>query len=556
MRVDFKRGITMAIKAIDGKSYAKMLSGGAAMLREHSAEVNDLNVFPVPDGDTGTNMTKTVLSGLAEIKALESDSIGRISERFSHGVLLGARGNSGVILSQIFAGISEELSKYDEADAKALSEAFLSGIKKAYGSVQNPTEGTILTVYRESSEYAASNITDASTVDDFFKLHIEKAKASLQNTKELLPVLAEADVVDSGGAGYLYIIIGMYEVLTGKMESIVCEEPTESTNIDISLFTRNSTLEYGYCTEFLLRLTTDKTDPDSFDIENILRVLGELSGESIVAYKTDDIVKVHVHTKAPGDILSAAQKYGEFLTVKIENMSLSHSGEKKPEKRERKKKFAVVSLAGGEGMEALFTEMGADGIISGGQTNNPSAADFIKAFDTCNAENIIVLPNNKNVLLAARQAGELYEGARVHIIPTKSYMQGYAALSVITPGISDIDALVKSAERAAESVTSSEITRAVRDVRINGKDIKEGDYIAITDGSISAVSTSANLAVLDTLSSFDMDEYEIITLFVGEDVDDGTRVELTERIEAEYPDCELVVHIGGQKIYDYLLALE
>lgn len=548
----------MGRRTIDGKCFAKMLWGAAAMLSAHANEVNDLNVFPVPDGDTGTNMAKTLDGGLSEINELETESIGELSDRFARGALLGARGNSGVILSQIFAGIGEELSKYDVADAKTLASAFECGIKKAYASVMNPTEGTILTVFRESTEYALASINENSTVDDFLRFHIQKAKTSLEHTKELLPVLKEADVVDSGGAGYLYIIIGMYEVLTGKMESISYSitEAQGDKRVDISRFGRDSVLEFGYCTEFLLRLMSDRTDPDSFDIKAIIDILGELGGESIVAYKTDDIVKVHVHTMKPGDILSSMQSFGEFLTVKIENMSLGHSSEEVARKPEKKKLFSTVAVGSGEGIEALFCEMGADKVISGGQTQNPSAQEFLDAFSACNSDNIIVLPNNKNVFLAAKQAAELYTDAAVHIVPTKNLMQGYGALSVINPGISDLNALIAGATRAAESVIGSEITRAVREVSIGGRAIKTGDYIAITDGKISAVSDSANSAVLDMLSSLDMDEYEIITLFVGCDVSDDMRVELTEKIEEAYPDCELEVHIGGQEVYDYLVAVE
>ncbi|MBQ9071236.1 MAG: DAK2 domain-containing protein [Clostridia bacterium] len=544
----------MQRRTIDGKCFAEMLHGGAVMLSEHAQEINDLNVFPVPDGDTGTNMTKTLEGGLSEISS-DSESIGELSGNFAHGVLLGARGNSGVILSQIFAGINEELSKYDKVGAKELARAYKNGIKKSYSAVQNPTEGTILTVFRESTEYAADNINDESSIEDFFKLHIEKARHSLAKTKDLLPALAEADVVDSGAAGYLYIVMGMYAVLTGELEGTiyksVTENPTEK--IDINLFTRDSRLEFGYCTEFLLRLTTDKVDPDSFEIARVLSVLEELGGESVVAYKEGDIVKVHVHTFKPGDVLSRVQAFGEFLTVKIENMSLGHSESAKPKE---KKKFSVLTVASGEGMSALFSDMGADEIVAGGQTANPSTEEFITAFKKCDSEHIIVLPNNKNVILAAKQAAEMYNDAEIHIIPTKNLMQGYGALSVITPGITDINALVQSIERAAEGVVGSEITRAVRDVTIGGKQIHAGDYIAITDGEINAVAETAEAAVMNMLSEIGMDDYEIITLFVGREVSDARRVELTELIEESYPDCELEVYIGGQDVYDYMIAVE
>ncbi len=542
---------------IDGKQYAQMLYGGAALLSAHAEEVNDLNVFPVPDGDTGTNMTKTLEGGLSEISVDEDTTISDMSGHFAHGVLLGARGNSGVILSQIFAGIGEELKGYDTVGAKELAEAYKNGIKKSYSAVQNPTEGTILTVFRESTEYAAANINENSSVEDFFKLHIEAAKKSLAKTKDILPVLAEADVVDSGGAGYLYIALGMYEALTGNLPDINFKpndtEAKQSVNID--LFTRDSKLEFGYCTEFLLRLTTDRVDPDNFDMERVMSVLNELKGESIVAYKTDDIVKVHVHTFRPGDILARMQEFGEFLTVKIENMSLGHSETEKV-KPEKKKDFAVLAVASGDGIQALFTDLGADAIVSGGQTANPSIEEFIEAFDSLNAENIIVFPNNKNVILAAKQASELYDRAKIHIIESKNIMQCYAALSVITPGIKDIDALISSINRAIKNVVGSEITRAVRNVTLNGRDIVEGDYISITDGEISSVSESAELAVEELLESLDMDDYEIITLFVGKCVDDETRTEFTEKLEDMYPYCEIVIYESGQELYDYLVAIE
>lgn len=544
----------MNTQKIDGKCYAEMLKGGTALLLEHSQEINDLNVFPVPDGDTGINMARTMDAGLSELSA-DEESIGKVSGNFTHGALLGARGNSGVILSQIFAGINEELSRYDEVGARELVDAYRKGIAKSYSAVQHPTEGTILTVFRESIEYAEKNITEESSVEDFFRLHIESAKDSLARTKELLPALAEADVVDSGGAGYLYIIMGMYGVLTGELTGSIYKSPEAGNKkVDIDLFTRDSKLEFGYCTEFMLRLTTEKCDPDAFEIEELISLLESLGGESIVAYKLDDVVKVHVHTFAPGNVLSVAQSYGEFLTVKIENMSLGHTEEAKPKKA--KKPFSVIAVAQGEGLSALFAEMGADEIVTGGQTLNPSAEEFIAAFDCAESDNIIVLPNNKNVILAAKQAAELYDKAKIHIIPTKNMMQGYGALSVVTPGITDVSSLVESATRAAEGVIGAEVTMAVRDVTLGGREIKKGDYIAISSSAITAVTKSAESAVLEHLDSVDMDDYEIITLFVGKSVSDIRRVKLTEIIEEKYDECELEVFESGNEVYDYMIAIE
>lgn len=546
----------MSTYTINGKIFAEMLSLGAARLAEQAGELNRLNVFPVADGDTGTNMFSTISGGLSAIEDDLPDSIGELSRHFARAVLLSARGNSGVILSQIFAGINEYLKDCDSASAAQLADAYKNGIKTSYAAVQNPTEGTILTVFRESTEYAIANIDEDSSVEDFFRLHVEAARRSLENTPTLLPALAEAEVVDSGGAGYLCIAEGMYGALVGeempKMQSVGVKK---AEKIDIDRFTRDSVLEFGYCTEFLLRLTSAKVDPDSFDINVILDELNSLHGESIVAYKTDDIVKVHVHTFNPGEILTMAQRYGEFLTLKIENMSLGHS-EEKPSEAKKKKKYAVVTVATGDGLSALFKDMGADVIIEGGQTANPSTGQFVDAFKACNAENIVVLPNNKNIFLSASCAAELYTEANVRVVKTSNLMQGYSALSVINPGIDSVDDIVSSAEAAANSVIDGEITRAIRSVTVDGRSITEGEYIAISGGSIVANEGTAEEAIFSLLSECDVDLCEVLTLFVGQDVDEDSRASITERLEEEYPDLEITVYNGGQQVYDYLIAVE
>lgn len=545
----------MRTTSIDGKCYARMLLGGAAMLSLHVKELNALNVFPVADGDTGTNMLKTIEGGLSAIEKEPGESIGEISKQFSRGVLLSARGNSGVILSQIFAGINQVLEGQESVSVPTLAKAYIQGIEKSYAAVQNPTEGTILTVFRESTEFAADRLQEDSTLEDFYRLHIEEAKRALEETKHILPALAEADVVDSGAAGYLYIAEGMNQVLEGKeIRYEPAEHKTEGA-VNIDLFTRDSVLEYGYCTEFLLRLTTAKVDPDSLEISHIISLLTEMGGESIVAYKQEDIIKVHVHTFTPGEILARMQRFGEFLTVKIENMNLGHTEQEKKEAKPPKD-FAVIAVAQGEGMSALFEQMGADRIVFGGQSANPSIEDFVEAFKECNAKNIIVLPNNKNIILAAGQAAELYTDARVHVINTKNIAQGYAALSVITPGIKDMDSLIDSAEHAAADVIDGEITRAVRDAVVNGKQISVGDYIAISGGNIVSVSETPEAAVLAMLESADIDLCEIITLFVGSHVSREKRAELTERLNEIYDEFEIVVYEGGQEVYDYLVAVE
>ena len=540
----------MNTQTIDGNAYARMLSGGAACLCAHTAELNDLNVFPVCDGDTGTNMQATLEGGLAQLSQMQS--IGAVTDRFAKGALLAARGNSGVILSQIFAGINEALQDVEYADAHLLAKAYESGIEKSYAAVQNPTEGTILTVFRESTRYAAEHMGRDATVEDFFRLHTEEARRSLARTPELLPVLAQADVVDSGGAGYLYIAQGMYETLTGKEVTPFVPRQTAAAALNIDSFTRDSLLEFGYCTEFLLRLTSAKCDPDTFDIQTILTELDKLGGESIVAYKQDDVVKVHVHTFAPGAVLTMAQQYGEFLTLKIENMSVGHSDT--PQKKAPKKPYSIVAVATGAGMEQLFTRMGADALVSGGQTANPSTQDFLEAFKRCRAEHILVLPNNGNIYLAAQQAAQLYTDATVHVLKTGTMMAGYSALSVITPGITDMDALVESAQRAADAVCDFAITRAVRDARVDGQSIAEGQYMALQGKTLAALAETPEEAVMAALEREDADLCELITVFVGRDAE--MSAELSQRLEEAYPDCEITIYDGGQGVYEYLVAME
>lgn len=547
---------------LDGKTLRRMLIGAASNIKKNLDYINDLNVFPVPDGDTGTNMTRTIEGGIAEMSSIDNNddiTVSDITEKFAHGSLLGARGNSGVILSQIFAGISEVLVKYEVATVNDFVVAYTNGIKKAYNSVMNPVEGTILTVFREATEYAASKMNSDSCIEDFLSLHIEEAKRSLARTKELLPALKEADVVDSGGAGYLCIASGMYAALTGddeleKYEFI--EAASDAFSVNIDAFTRDSVLEFGYCTEFLLRLQSSKVDPDTFDVKTIIDYLESIGGESIVSYKTGDVVKVHVHTENPGLVITKVREFGEMLTVKIENMSLQHNETEVAKPKKEHSPLAVLAVASGEGMCELFTSIGADKIISGGQTNNPSAEEFLKAFEEADADKIVVLPNNKNIFLTAKQASEMWDKSEVYIIPTKTLMQGYAALSVISP-CDDIHAIIKSATDAASNVIGAEITYAVRDAVIGGAEVKKGEYMAISSSEIKATAKTAEQALLNMLSSVDeIGDYEIITVFVGKDVSDDVRAELTEKIEELYPDHELIVYDGGQEVYSYLLAIE
>ncbi len=553
----------MQTKQLDGITFRRILCGGADGIRSNIQIINDLNVFPVPDGDTGTNMSRTIESGIAKISNREDASLGDVASEFSRGSLFGARGNSGVILSQFFAGMCDSLAGKDTATATELAEAYIAGVRRSYAAVANPVEGTILTVFRESAEYAKQHLDENSTIEEFFCLNIEEAERSLQRTKEILPVLTEADVVDSGGAGYVCIAKGMYESLSsgGEVSFVISQSVNEaSTEVNYDLFTSESTLTYGYCTECLVRLQSAKVDIAAFDEKKLAGELEALGCDSIVALKDTDILKIHAHTHTPSDILILCQKYGEFLNIKIENMSLQHS--ERVAKQEKKAKgphklYGVVTVATGEGLTALFESLGADIVINGGQTGNPSTQEFLSAFESLDVDNILVLPNNSNIVLTANQAAELWGRGNVHVIPTRTIPEGYSALSVFNPTITDIDEQITDLVATKEAVVSGEITVAIRDTVIGGVDVNEGEYIGILDGDI--VTSTAD--ALDSLCKMieqidDLEDRELITLFVGAGVNDDDRVRVTEALEERFDEQEIQVYIGGQEIYDYLVAVE
>lgn len=553
----------MEITRLDGRTFRHILCGGANGIRLHIDEINDLNVFPVPDGDTGTNMTKTIESGVVKMMENEARTLSEVAKEFAKGSLFGARGNSGVILSQFFAGICEGLAEKETASAEELSMAYLQGVKRSYSAVVTPVEGTILTVVRESAEYAKSRIKEDSTIEEFLKLNIEEAERSLARTKELLPVLTEADVVDSGGAGYLYIAKGMYAALCNESEDRIPTTEVKTTpGVNYDLFTTDSVLTFGYCTECMVRLQREKLLHEELDVKSFTEQLEAMDCDSIVAIRDGDLLKVHAHTMTPSDVLTLCQKYGEFLNVKIENMSLQHSEKEDAPKTLKKKKtphkrYGVVTVATGEGMRALFTSLGADVIIDGGQTGNPSAEQFLAAFEELNADAIFVFPNNGNILLTAQQAAELWEGAPVTVIPTKTLPQGYAALAVFNPSVSAPEDQVADLIAAKDAVVSGELTVAVRDTVIGGVSVKEGEYIGILDGELLTSDSDPVRALGDMIEKIDdLSERELITLFVGESVSERERVTMTEALEERFEDHVIEVYLGGQKIYDYLIAVE
>ena len=558
------------LKYLGGKLLMKMAMGGAALLRRNADEVNRLNVFPVPDGDTGDNMRMTIESGIAAIENMESDDIGEVMKLLSHGMLLGARGNSGVILSQFFAGTAKGFSGEDKADPVALGHALELGVQQAYGSVMTPTEGTILTVAREAVEYAVGKITPESTIRTFFADLVKEMHASLERTPEILTVLKEAGVVDSGGAGLLYIMDGFNRVLNGEeIKGDFLSELKPAAKPSAHTFTADSEMTYGYCTELLVQITRKKADPDNFDIEPLKAFLAGI-GDSIVAFVADGVVKIHVHTFTPDKVLAYCLGFGEFLTVKIENMSVQHTelsaGDAPAEAEEPAqtdapptpvKPYGIVAVANGDGLEALLKELGTDEIVEGGQTQNPSTNDFLAAFAKVPAEHIFVFPNNGNILMAANQAASLYEGAKIHVLPSKNVGTGYAAISAADLSDPDADSVEAQMKEAMARVTAGYVSPSIRDAEIGGVQIKKGDTIGVIEKEIVVSEADCRTAAEKTADLLlSRPEKFMLTVFCGKDAAEADREALTAHLSETHPDAEVYFIEGGQEIYPFLFACE
>ena len=547
---------------LDGHLLAQMAQGGAALLRSNADEVNKLNVFPVPDGDTGDNMRMTIESGIAALEKIDSSDLAEVMNTLSHGMLLGARGNSGVILSQLFAGMAKGFEECKKADAVTIGNALTLGVKQAYNSVMTPTEGTILTVARESVEYAVSRIGEASTIRSFFADLVKEMHASLARTPELLINLKEAGVVDSGGAGLLYIMDGFNKILNGeeiKAEPLPAGE--QKPMLDLTAFNADSEMTYGYCTELLLQLQNSKVDAENFDNSIITEFLCGI-GDSVVSFKTGTIVKIHVHTLTPDKVLAFCRQYGEFLTVKIENMSVQHNetieeAKAEPQKPQEKKKYAMVAVASGEGVKNTFLELGVDAIVEGGQTQNPSTNDFLDAFAQVNAENIFVFPNNGNILMAAKQAAEIYTEAKVYVIESKNLGEGYVSISSADLFLDDVDAVVEGLRAATQNVVTGFVSPSIRDADLNGVQIKNGDFI----GFIGKQMLTSNKEKADTAHALigkmlEGGERFMLTVFCGKDNTAEESAALEAYLQENYPDIECYFIDGGQDVYPYIFVAE
>ncbi len=565
-----KKGGIRNIKYLGGKLFAKMVRGGTSELRTNADEVNRLNVFPVPDGDTGDNMRMTIESGFAAIENVNTDYIADVMKLFSQGMLIGARGNSGVILSQFFAGLAKGLESEAKAGPKSLAKALEMGVDKAYTAVMTPTEGTILTVAREAVEYAVSRLTPSSTIKTLFADLVEEMRKSLDRTPETLSILKEAGVVDSGGAGLYYIMDGFNRVLNGEdiPDFELPVETNKTSSPTISGFGPDSVMEYGYCTEFLLQLQTAKTNISKFDIEALKAFLGGI-GDSIVAFKNDSIVKVHVHTKEPEKVLAHARLFGEFITVKIENMSVQHNDLKDDDKStdksepeinnspEEKKRYGIVAVSNGNGISEVFKEFGVDQIVEGGQTNNPSTGDFLDAYEKINAEHIFVLPNNGNIILAAEQSAEIYEKAKIHVIPAKNTGAGYVAVSSANLESETPEEIIDSMIEAIGRISTGYVSPAIRDADINGVHINNGDTIGIIEKEI-VISMQERLDAIFGLAEklLCADDKFMLTIFYGKDSTEDERNALSAYLAENFTSVEFYFIRGDQEIAPYIFVAE
>lgn len=554
---------------IDGILLKQMIISGANNLYNNYPEVDALNVFPVPDGDTGTNMNLTISSGAKEIATRNDASVYDVAKAFSRGLLMGARGNSGVILSQIFRGFAQGLKGKIEATAQDISDALLMGKEVAYKAVMRPVEGTILTVIRESSQALADSVYPDMPLDEALDILLKEARESLKRTPNLLPVLKEAGVVDSGGAGLCKIIEGFdlalhNQIVEKNMPDVVSDSVVEPIigNVQASLEHK----EFGYCTEFILKLPEDpiKAKKKNFVPSRFSGVLNS-HGNSIVMVHDDDLIKVHIHTLNPGNILTYAQQFGEFVKIKVENMSEQHThlieedakAKEDEIKKQPKKPFGLISVGAGKGIVDLFKDLNCDYIVSGGQTMNPSTEDFIKAIKSINAEQIFILPNNSNIIMAATQACDVMnEEVKCTVIPTKTIPQGLVSAMMYNPE-SDYDTNYNNMMESLSSVKSGQVTFAVKDTSFEGMEIHKDDFIGICDKKILATEKDKIKCALKLINTMIDEDSSIITIITGEDVTEAERDALKELVQAKVGDMvDVDVKAGLQPVYSFIIGIE
>ncbi|MCI9493906.1 MAG: DAK2 domain-containing protein [Lachnospiraceae bacterium] len=567
----------MAITTIDASMLAKMFLAGAKNLEAKKEWINELNVFPVPDGDTGTNMTMTIMSAAAEVSSLgDSPDMASLAKAISSGSLRGARGNSGVILSQLFRGFTKGISKYEVIDVVILCDALQKAVETAYKAVMKPKEGTILTVAKGGADRALELIGETDDLAVFMDEVIQHADYVLGQTPEMLPVLKQAGVVDSGGQGLMMVLKGAYDALMGKEVDYTIDAAGSGGGVVKISQQAEQDIKFGYCTEFIIVLNRPMEEQDEVDFKSYL----ESIGDSIVVVADDEITKVHVHTNDPGLAIQRALEYGSLSKMKIDNMREEHqeklikdaekaaaeqkeADEKKRSERHAlaeaqkapKKDMGFISVSIGEGINEIFKGLGVDYIIAGGQTMNPSTEDMLNAIEDVNADNIFILPNNKNIILAANQAASLIEEKNIFVIPTKTVPQGITALINFMPDSSPQENAARMTEELS-SVKTGQVTYAVRDTLLDDKSIKQGDYMGMGDSSILSVGKDMDVVIKELVSQLVEEESAIISIYYGEEITESAAGKLGAELEEAYPDCEVEVHYGGQPIYYYVISVE
>lgn len=550
------------MKSLNGVKFAEMVQMGSHHLFQNADYVDALNVFPVPDGDTGTNMNLSMTSGAKETEANVQEHIGKTASALSKGLLMGARGNSGVILSQLFRGFSKSIANESELSAKQLAEAFQHGVETAYKAVMKPVEGTILTVAKDSAAKGMELAKDESDIIVLFEGIVTEAKASLERTPDLLPVLKEVGVVDSGGQGLVYVYEGFLASLKGEelpekhvndsMNDLVSAEHHKN----IAGFMDTADIEFGYCTEFMVKFEDDKKEFNEAEFRTDLSAYGD----SLLVIADDEVAKIHIHSEEPGKVLTYGQDYGSLISMKIENMRQQHIdivGEdfkKEGKKQEAVHPYAVVTVAMGEGVAELLRSIGASYVIEGGQTMNPSTEDIVNAIRSVSAERVLILPNNKNIIMAAEQAAEILE-IEAAVVPTKDVPQGMAALLAFNPSAS-VEENRETMAGASKHVKSGSVTFAVRDTSIDGITIKKDDFMGISEGKI-VVSDKSLQSVTEELAKKLIDaDSEIVTILYGEDVTEADAEKLGEFIESLNDEVEVEIHNGKQPLYPYIISVE
>lgn len=553
----------MSIRTLDGRTFAEMILAGAQNLSQNASAVDALNVFPVPDGDTGTNMNLSMTSGAREVEQMNTDDIGKVGSALSKGLLMGARGNSGVILSQLFRGFSKSIETKKEINALEFAQALQAGVDMAYKAVMKPVEGTILTVAKDAAKKAMELAEKETDITALMTAVIEEAEASLNRTPELLPVLKEVGVVDSGGKGLLCVYEGFLASLKGEtvpqkavlpsLDDMVSAEHHKSAQSMMN----TEDIEFGFCTEVMVRLDQTKRE---FDEGTFRQDLSQF-GDSLLVIADESLAKVHIHAEEPGNVLNYAQHYGELIKIKIENMREQHtsiiSQESKPADNETppaKQPYGIVTVAMGEGISDLFKSIGASVVIEGGQTMNPSTEDIVEAVKSVNAETVFILPNNSNIIMAANQAASVMD-EQVFVIPAKTVPQGMSALLAFHPD-QEAEANKANMLSAIQQVKSGQVTYSVRDTHIDGKDIKKGDFMGILNGKIIGTAEDQLSAAKMLLAEMIGEDDEIVTILYGEDASQEEAEELEAFLSEKYEDIEVEVHNGKQPLYSYIVSAE